>query len=80
MLTEYISEFIWRQKHKGPDCFFYFWDMVGKIYPCETAAVAESDTDEEAGEAQMPKMSTRTTVYRWNVFIWRISEEIKFGA
>ncbi|KAH7671583.1 hypothetical protein AAVH_42617 [Aphelenchoides avenae] len=31
MLVEYISEFLWRQKNKGPDVFFHFWDMKAKM-------------------------------------------------
>lgn len=46
MLVEYISEFLWRQKNKGPDVFFHFWDMVARIYPVETQTPPESEDDE----------------------------------
>lgn len=44
-LKEYTSEFLRRQKHKEPDCFFHFWDTVAKIYQCEGANVAEVDDE-----------------------------------
>lgn len=46
MLVEYISEFMWRQKHKSPDVFYHFWEMVSRIYPVEVQTPPASDSDE----------------------------------
>lgn len=46
MLLEYINEFQWRQKHKGEDVFYHFYEMVSKIYPVELRSPTPSEVDE----------------------------------
>ncbi|KAH7712699.1 hypothetical protein AAVH_19975 [Aphelenchoides avenae] len=53
MLKDYISEFMWRQKHAGPDVFYHLWEMAAKVYPVESHTPTQSEFDEVGGEQEI---------------------------
>lgn len=51
MLLDYISHFMWLQKHKGPDVFYHFWQMASSIYPVEERSPPQSEGSDEDNDA-----------------------------